>query len=426
MNTGTGARQGGLKRLNDAVLKPGDIVLTTTTAAVSKTIRIATRSDISHAMVSAADRSVIDATSEGVHARNTQRLFFEEECSVHVLRLRAGISDTQLAVVLTYIRGHIGTQYSTKEAMLSVLGGAHEWTNKQFCSRLVAQAFSSAGIQLVPDPNFCSPADLKSSPLLESVPSPTLTVTAEEAAFWEDREDVPQRMRDAINMVLRGAREKDPNIQTFDDLHSHLVSHPEHDNDFCRLLEASGYLLIWKIELEKNPWQYDLDLMSAEPAGPIEDYCWSVLKNEEVGPNRYVVNRGGYKLFSLQCDLNFFRVMLELYERLAELHRRRVDVATKWLEANGCLARQAPSHLIPHTPEWFEVLEQWDPPQAMITHKVIEMTGRPDVCSICGDDPASDYYLAEEHRSAGGVDTFRLCNDCAQIRRNYGEPFIPL
>jgi hypothetical protein len=25
-------------------------------------------------------------------------------------------------------------------------------------------------------------------------------------------------------------------------LYSHLVSHPEHDNDFCRLLEASGYL----------------------------------------------------------------------------------------------------------------------------------------------------------------------------------------
>ena len=78
----------GLKRLNEVVLIPGDIILATTTAAISKTIKIATQSDISHAMVYVENRSVIDATGEGVHARNTQRLFFEDVCSVHALRLR--------------------------------------------------------------------------------------------------------------------------------------------------------------------------------------------------------------------------------------------------------------------------------------------------------------------------------------------------
>ncbi len=76
-------------------------------------------------MINAEDRSVIDAASEGVHARNTQRLLFEEKCVVHVLHLRAGISDTQLAAVLNLIRGHIGTQYSAKEAMLTVLRSSH-------------------------------------------------------------------------------------------------------------------------------------------------------------------------------------------------------------------------------------------------------------------------------------------------------------
>jgi hypothetical protein len=47
-----------------------------------------------------------------------------------------------------------------------------------------------------------------------------------------------------------------------------------------------------------------------------------------------------------------------------------------------------------------------------MTRKIIELTGRADVCSICGDDPASDYRLAEEHRPAGGADTLRLCDDC--------------
>ena len=416
----------GLKRLNDAVLRPGDIVLTTTTAAVSKAIRVATGSDISQAMVCVQDHSIIDATGEGVHGRNTQRLFFEAECSIHVLRQRDGISDAQLAAVRTYMRGHIGTQYSTKEAILTMLGGARQWSNKQFCSRLVAQAFASTGIQLVRDPNFCSPADLKDSQLLTSVPDATVAVTAAEAAWWEGNEDVPQRMRDAINTVLGGARAKNPDIQTFDDLHLHLARHPEHDDDFCALLEISGYLSIWKIERDKNPWQYDLALMSAGLVDQVEAYCWSVLENEDIGPNRYVVNRGGYLLFSLQYDLRFFRVMAELYEHLAALHRRRVDVAAEWLEANGYLVRSATSHLTPHMPEWFAALDSWDPPQALMTRKIIELTGRTDVCSVCGDDPARDYRLEEGHRPAGGVDTLRLCDDCVRIRRASGEPFAAL
>lgn len=424
MNSSADTNHRGLKRLNEALLIPGDIVLTTTTAVVSKTIRIATRSDISHAMVYAEDRSVIDATGEGVHARNTQRLFFDSECSIHVLRLRAGISPLQLGAVVTYIRGQVGTQYSAKEAVLTVLGGARAWTKKQFCSRLVAQAFESAGIALVLNSNYCSPADIKDSPHLIAVESPTVAVTAEEAAFWEGQVDVPQWMRDAINTVLYGARKRDPGIQTFDDIHEYLLKHPEHDREFCQLLKTSGYLSVWAIEKEKNPWQYNLDRLSDGPANSIEEYCWSVLKNEHAGPNRYYVNRRGYRLFTLQADLEFFRVMLDLYERLAALHRLRVDVAIHWLEANGHLAQQAPSHLMPHTPEWFEVLEQWDPPQAMTTRQTIGLAGTPEVCSVCGDQPANDYYLPARYRSAGGVDTLRLCKDCLQIRHAMGEPFI--
>lgn len=253
-----------------------------------------------------------------------------------------------------------------------------------------------------------------------------MLVTAEEAAWWEGNEDVPQRMRDAINTVLKGARKKNPDIQTFDDLHHHLVSHPEHDDDFCQLLQTSGYLSIWKIERAKNPWQYDLAIMSAVPSDRIDNYCWSVLENEVGGPNRYVVNRGGYLLYSRQYNLQFFWVMAELYEHLAALHRQRVDVAAKWLEVNGRLARPTQSHLTPHTPEWFEALEQWDPPKAMMAQKIMELAGRTDVCSICGDHQPRDYFLEGKHTPAGGVDTLRLCDDCVRIRRANGAPFMPL
>lgn len=414
----------GLKRLNEVVLIPGDIILTTTTAAISKTIRIATQSDISHAMVYVEIRSVIDATGEGVHARNTQRLFFENDCSVHALRLRNSISPSQLSEIVSYMRGQVGTQYSAKEALLTVLGGARTWTKKQFCSRLVAKAFASAGIALVPDPNYCSPADMKDCPLLVSLESPTVTVSASEAVFWEDRADVPQLMRDAINAVLDGARRRDRAIQTFDDVHGHLIRHPEHDREFCHLLESSGYLSLWAIEAEKNPWQYDIGLLTTGSTDSAEEYCWSVLKSEQSGPNRYFVCRGGYRLFTMQSDLEFFRIMLDLYERLAALHRRRVDIAIRWLEVNGHLVPLQVAHLTPHTEEWFAILEQWDPPQAMMTRQAIALAGSPDVCSICGDDPANDYRLPAEYRSAGGVDAWRLCSECVRIRHSMGEPFV--
>lgn len=256
----------GLKRLDESILRLGDIVLTTTTAAISSAIRFATRSDISHAMIYVYKCSVIDATSEGVHARNTQRLFLDEKCAAYVLRLRENISREQVAAVVEYARARIGTQYSSTEAVMTAVGGAPKWSDKQFCSRLVAQAFASAGILLVPDPNFCSPADLQRSELLEPVASATTVVTVEETDWWKTREDVPQLMRDAINFVLDGARARDSNIQNFDDLHDYLVRHPSADDEFCSLLEASGYLTVWLVERDKNAWQYDLELMLAAPA----------------------------------------------------------------------------------------------------------------------------------------------------------------
>lgn len=260
-----------MKRLRHTALQVGDIILTTSMAAVSKAIRVATRSDISHAMVYVEDRSVIDATGEGVQARNTQRLLFEDECSIHVLRLRAGFVDEQLEVVRTYLRSRIGTQYSAREAIQTALGGARRWSKKQFCSRLVAQAFAEAGIMLVNNPNFCSPADIKDSPLLFAVADATIDVSIEEEALWEGLEDTPQLMRNAINVILDGARVKDNAIQTFDDLHHHLAEHPEDDSYVCDLLDKSGYLTLWQAEKGKSPWQYDLGLMGAAPAGEIED-----------------------------------------------------------------------------------------------------------------------------------------------------------
>jgi permuted papain-like amidase YaeF/Yiix C92 family enzyme len=415
-----------MKRLNASVLQRGDVILTTTTAAVSKVIRAGTKSDISHAMICVQHSSVIDAANDGVQARNTQRLFFDDRCSLHVFRLKAGLSPEQAQSVCQFVRQRVGSEYSIKEALRTAVGGSDQWSRKQFCSRLVAQAYAAADIKLVHNPNYCSPADLAKSSLLVSVEGAIETVTEEEAARWAEHTDATQSMRDATNCLLQGARKKNKNIQTFDDVIGHLIEHPEDDGYVLDLLSKSGYLTAWQIDTDKSAWQYDDDLIATLPRTECEEYCWGTLKDEEGGPNRYIVNRGQCAGLYKQFGLSSFQALLELFDLLAARHRQRIVVATRWLQSNNLLAPIPDKILVPHSPEWFAAQQLWDPFKAAQTKSIIGAAGREDVCSVCGDDPAQDYRLEKAFRPAGGVDTLRLCDDCLTIRRASGDPFEPM
>lgn len=414
-----------MKRVTISALLRGDIVLTTTAAKVSKAIRFGTKSDISHAMLCVQHGSVIDATGEGVHARNVQRLFFDDACAVHVLRLKENLTPAQLDQICQFVRQAIGSEYSTREAVRTVIGGADQWTRKQFCSRLVAQAYASAGIELVGDPNYCAPADLANSSLLVVVPNATESVSDAEAERWMAHRDLSGEMRDAINAVLEGTRKKDKSIQTFEDVTPYLINHPEDDAYFADLLKSSGYLTVWQLNTERSRWQYEYAHLAELPFDECAEYCKGTLE-EESGPNRYVINRGAYRSLSFQFKLTSFALLFELYDLLVSLHRQRVAVARRWLEAKGLAEPVSDIVLIPHTPEWFASMEVWDPVKAVQTRYVISDASRDDVCSVCGDDPAADYRLEKMFRPPGGPDTLRLCEDCVVIRKNMGDPFEPL
>lgn len=415
-----------MKRLNASALQRGDIILSTSPALVSKVARTGTKGDISHAMIYVQHSSVIDATNDGVHARNTQRLFFDEKFAVHVWRLKSDLPPEQAQAICLFVRQRIGSEYSIKEAIRSATGGSNQWTRKQFCSRLVAQAYAAAGIKLVRDPNYCSPADLARSSLLAAVEGATETVTEEEAARWAAHVDATQAMRDATNYVLQGVRQKSKNIQTFEDVFAHLVKHPEDDDYVLDLLFKSGYLTVWQIDMQKSAWQYDDGLIATLPHAVCEEYCRNTLKDEETGPNRYIVNRGQLLALSRQFRLSSFHHLFELSELLASLHQQRVSVAGRWLHSKN-LASEIPDRIfVPHSSAWFTAQRLWDPLKAAQTESVIEAMGREDVCSVCGDDPANDYRLAKGFRPAGGADTLRLCDDCLVIRRAGGDPFEPM
>ena len=418
-----------MKRLNESALQIGDIVLTTSTAKVSKSIRRFTRSDISHAMVYVETCSVIDATGEGVHARNTQRLFWDDQCAVHVLRLAEGLTDFQSRHIVDYVRGRIGTQYSRIEAVRSVLGRGRSWSRKQFCSRLVAQAYASADVDLVANAHYCSPQHLKKSARLIEVQDAIQRVTDHPAHVEADTAGTPQRMRDATNALLKGARAKNQQIQDLNDIDRHLMASPGDDGYFVDLYRTSGYLTIWEAEFEENHWQYELPAMIAAPISDAvkRQYCESLVGDREEGLVRFEVNRAGYTILAEEFSLETFGRLKSLYEKLVQLHQQRRQVATQWLSLHAVNPSPAPPmgpdrSLIPHTEEWFAALSAWNAQQAAQTRSMVEQAESLHVCSVCGDEPTRDYRLIEPGIPAGAVCTLRLCNDCWKIRREmYGE-----
>lgn len=321
-----------MKMLNGSALKIGDVILTTANRPISKGIRAASKSDISHAMICVQTHSVIDATSDGVQSHNTGRLFFEDACAVHVLRLIDPLPDAKMRLVIDYVRSCVGTEYSTKEAIQTVLGGKIQSTKKQFCSRLVARAYAYGGISIVDNKDYCTPEHIKKSALFRSVENSVLPVSQADMDAMQRIPSTPEKMIEATNNVLAGARKISKSIQSLNDLDSFLIEHPEHDEYFASLYKESGYLTVWAFEKKKNEWQYDLHEMKAMPAHDLDkrSYCEDLLNDPE-GIRRFAVNLAGYTAYLSAYKLETFRLAHDLYAKLFSLHVQRVQVARDWL-----------------------------------------------------------------------------------------------
>jgi len=231
-----------MKKVNPQRLQVSDIILTSGPGKVSKAVRRTTRSEISHAMVYVQHSSLIDATAHGVHSSNLQRLFLEHDAVVVVLRHRTPLSEEVIRQVTDFARAATGTEYSKKEAMAVVARQMRRaGSRKQFCSRLAAQAYASAGINLVPDPDYCSPEDLRTSGELIEISDVELPASEQEVAFWESRTNTLTAMSETTNAVLKAARKRSDSIQSLNDIIGYLLAHPEEDRHLRRAYEKSGY-----------------------------------------------------------------------------------------------------------------------------------------------------------------------------------------
>lgn len=324
------------KRLNTDVLEKGDIILTTTDEFPSGVIRKATKSDISHAMLYVDHSSVIHAVSEGVRSENTQRIFFNQDLAVHVMRHKDGIPAGDARSICEYVRSKVGSEYSYIEAARAWRERGRKFSSRQFCSRLVAQGYSEAGHKLVQEPNFCTPGQLRNSPLLVEVPNATVDVSDGEVEIWANHTSGTDIMHQIQNQVLDGARKLNPSIQDFNDLARFVIENPQHDVVIAALYAESGYLNFWRYDVELNPWHYDLAGMEAiPPQDEIRKYCLSTVSGDAPDDNRFTQSLAAYEEAHRKWPRLTLAQLVQLYKILVANHATRYDVAARWLQRHG-------------------------------------------------------------------------------------------
>lgn len=310
--------------LNESVLQPGDIVLTTQDRKISKGIRRLTGSTFSHAILYVARGGYIHSDANGVHANNTQRLLFSNPDQALALRLAREEDKKNTQLICNYARSQVGTQYSVPEAIASRRkrgGTVGLRSNRQFCSRLVAQSYAYGGVPLVPNPHYCYPTDLHNVDLVAHVPNCLRAATAAEIEFANTPSPLEAQAR-ATNYVLEGIRRvSGEDVQTEEQVVKLLLRRPDLDEVSSGCLMESGYLVLWRMEAEANSWRYeDGAFRSANPSPEIR--AQEIVSSADL-LRRFTVMRTFFSDLSRQQPLRYFALQRDLYETLISQQLKR-------------------------------------------------------------------------------------------------------
>jgi len=308
-------------------LKAGDIILTAQLGAVSKAVRLATSSKFSHAILYVGDGSYIHSDSQGVHSNNIQRLLVEREEHVEVRRIK---NDAYVANACMFSRSQIGKEYSVKDAISTKNPlSKKRKSNRQFCSRLVAQAYEYSGLKLVDNVDYCTPKNLQNS-LHTDIIFGCLRKASDKEVEFANSPNPLQRQAEITNSILSGVRElTGSDVQGFEDLEKFIINSPSYDTAITGIVERSGYLTMWEHEIHQNPWRYDGEIFMSLDIEPSYKKERAELElNSAI--NQVKLYRHNYEMCQrLGChySLRYVEMKLILYRNLINQMNKRVDAA---------------------------------------------------------------------------------------------------
>ncbi|NVP03502.1 hypothetical protein HWA77_25175 [Photobacterium damselae subsp. damselae] len=320
-------------------LRQGDIILESgETKLVSNLIKKVTNSEFSHAMIYI-DHTLIHAINDGgVFSKNPQRILRSKENSFKVLRLKTPVSNLVLEQICDNARVKVGSVYSMLEASKTILPKKkkkEEKNNEQFCSRLVAQCYYEAGIQIVDDVNLCTPEDINKSEVLQEVLGCVKKASAEDIKMDSKTDPNIENQKETLKWLeqTRQLLKKDGiNIQTINDISMHLSSDSSADKRICKYIESTKYLKLYNVDRQINPYRYndkEFELALENSQDKIN------LLKDEIDLNRRDIVRHGKNLKAVRenyrnTKLKFCKLHIQLYRNLLKECEARLNIILKY------------------------------------------------------------------------------------------------
>lgn len=314
--------------INSSQLQEGDILLTRSSSRESQLIRQITNCDYSHAILYVGVKSCIESDGLGVQSQNIQRLLFENSNDVMILRLKD--NDNKITKAIEFARQKIGTEYSTSEAKLTRLEKeiSAKKPNRQFCTRFVAQAYSHAGVLLVENPDYCSPQEILESEKLYKINDILRIATEKEIEYAKSKSPL-ERQTEIHNIIFESARNiLNSDVQNFEQLAHELIKQPEKDSEIVKIIRDSGYLEMWKKDVNKNPWFYDFAKFLEHIRNPkqILEIGTFLSTTENITRSRFIETKKFLEKGYRYSGLEYFKIEIELYDKLIELSKTRENI----------------------------------------------------------------------------------------------------
>lgn len=308
-----------------SALQKGDILFTRsefTGTGIAK----ATKGNFGHVMLYL-DDMVIHADLKGVYSKNTQRILMNKKERLAAFRLKESLSSQHIERIESFARSRVGSIYSIKEAVQSLKNRTNEIVhryelNTQFCSRLVAQSFADAGINLVDDFDFCTPNEIAKSHLLTEVGNAVIQAGVEDIEFSKTEDYNLQLQKETYKWLekvreLAEKRHLKP-VKSQTDVGQMVLDYPKLDGEICSFIRETKYLDFYDVDERKNPWRYNsllmFKLIGSNPSfrkilADERALNYSILKRVSEERRKAIHNaQSGLQYFLLEEDLQTMRL----------------------------------------------------------------------------------------------------------------------
>lgn len=285
---------------NSDQLKRGDILLLN---IYDERLEEGMGTKYTHAAMYMGDAFILESDSRGVVMNHLFSYGFREKDDAIVLRAN-NASAEQIENIIFFARTKMGTEFNWREAKKAQkLKDSEEKdiSNKMFCSRYVAQSYAKAGIQIVPNCDYCEPLDFIKSSTLSSIPN-----VLEEAEpdlinlIWK-KSEIRESGKE-MNLLTKLLKElrllyNDPNIQSFEQLIEKGLKKPELDKQCIKIIEESQYFNYRENQKKDYPWIETNEAFAAYYSNT-DDRLW----------------------FLLNQRLHFEKTFIPIYEQNARMH----------------------------------------------------------------------------------------------------------